>query len=636
MIWTICGILTVLFLALSCKASLNKKRGSVRVVFGLIYLCAATYTCYIPIFAQSYDFVSGLVGNLVHVLQVATIDSGLIEYYDLIRDGIGIPALTTMYIILLGVVHIAMPSVSALTAVTVLFRCFSSVQVFLVNLWRKPVFVFSEVNERSLQLARSLIGIKCDIIFAGSTEEAMGNEDDSQPGLIFKDERISELHLRCSKRKDVYFFCISENEDDSLTGALQLMEKYGHLKEEVQEHVHIYHFSQHQDFSVFIDSADKGALDIQCVNEYETMVYNLLNRYPLFSTAKKNIHVLLHGLSPLNVVALRAIAWCGQLSGYTTRISVVGIDIANAINDLKVSAPRLFSDRYHIRFYDCANEKEILDTIARDCADANYIVISEGSDNDTMNRGILLRRLFYQLDPTFTNCPPIFCHIKESSKSRLVGQLTTSETNPVRKVSYDLIPFGSLAEVYSYKNLVDNDLDKLAKNVHLAYEEVFSDGPINVKEALKRFHVFEVNKRSNRAAALHIRYKLNRMGLDYTDDASRPSLNMADYYNEEYIAALVRSEHDRWMAFLESEGWTPSTGEQVNAYRASDISKGRHNCPLLKMHPYIRAYDSLKELSVELEGKDTTVYDEALVLKIPDILGDKWKVAGKQYPIIKR
>ena len=110
---------------------------------------------------------------------------------------------------------------------------------------------------------------------------------------------------------------------------------------------------------------------------------------------------------------------------------------------------------------------------------------------------------------------------------------------------------------------------------------------------------------------------------------------MGDYYTDEYMETLARAEHDRWMAFLETEGWIPSSHDDVYAYRASDISKGRHNCPLLKMHPYICGYDDLKDLSLDLEGKDTTIYDKALILKIPDILADKWKVSGKQYRIVK-
>ena len=86
---------------------------------------------------------------------------------------------------------------------------------------------------------------------------------------------------------------------------------------------------------MFIDSADKGLLDVQCINEYERLIYNLLNNYPLFKYAKSDIHVLLHGLSQINIVALKAIAWCGQLSGFSMKISVVGINIQDKINELK-------------------------------------------------------------------------------------------------------------------------------------------------------------------------------------------------------------------------------------------------------------------------------------------------------------
>ena len=537
--------------------------------------------------------------------------------------------------VLLGLVHILLPMVSALTAVTVLFRCLSSVRLFLACNSKRPLFVFSEVNERSLQLAGSLSGLKCHVVFAGSAEEQLPGDNDGKRGFIFKEEAISQLNIRPKKGKDIYFFCISRDEDLSLSLTLQLIDKFSKTPPADQHRLHIYQFSIHQDYSVFIDSADKGELDIQCVNEHEMLIYGLLNRYPLYKHAKGSIHVLLHGLSPINVIAMRSIAWCGQLYGFSTRISVVGIHIDDQAKDLSLHYPGLFTERYDIRFYNCQNEREMADTIARECVDANYIIVGGESDNTVMNQGILLRRLFYRLDGTFTNCPPIFCHIKDPSKFQILQDLTTAEANPKRKMSYDLIPFGSLEEVYTYKNLVDSDLEKLAKNVHLAYEEIFSDGPIDVEGALRRYNVFEVNKRSNRANALHIRYKLNLLGLDYTDDPDAQGVQMQDYYTDELMDALSISEHDRWMAFLETEGWIPSSREDVYAYKASGISKGRHNCPILKMHPYICHFDQLEELSLELEGKDTRVYDTELILRIPDILGNKWKVADKNFKIIK-
>ena len=635
MIWIICVIISVIMIILSVRAYLNKNIGSLRVIFVLVFLFIATYIIYLPVYFETYGLLSGLIGNFVHVLQVITIDADIMEFYNVIIKGLGDHIFAKAYMILLGILHVSLPTVSAFTAVTVLFRCFSSMQLFFANSCKKPMFVFSEANECSLQLAKSLERIKCDIVFANSTEDSLNNENDSRHSFIFKEESISELNIRSKRGKEIYLFCISEDEDVSLSYTLQLIEKLSKIKDTEQEHIHIFQFSKHQDFSVFIDSADKGLLDVQCINEYERLIYNLLNNYPLFKYAKSDIHVLLHGLSQINIVALKAIAWCGQLSGFSMKISVVGINIQDKINELKLYTPGLFTNRYNINFYDCKSENDIIEVISEKCFDANYIIISEDSDNDTMNRGILLRRLFYKLNNEFSFCPPIFCYIKELSKFNIVKNLSTAESNPKRKMSYDLIPFGSLNEVYTYESLVDSELEKLAKNVHLAYEEIFSDNEIDVKEALKRYNIFEVNKRSNRANALHIKYKLNLLGLDYTDDAQAESVQMKDYCTEEYLEKLSISEHDRWMAFLETEGWIPSTKEDVYLYRESGISKGRHNCPILKMHPYICEYEKLKDLSLDLEGKDTTVYDEELILRIPDILGDKWNVAGKEYKIIK-
>ncbi len=635
MVWIFCAIIAVIMIALGVRSYFNKKSGSLRIVFVLACLFVATYVVYIPVFLASYDWLSAVVGNFANVLRVISLDADVMDAYDVMYRVIDNAVFARIYMFLLAILHTALPAMSALTAVAVLFRCFSSMQLFLANCRKKPVFVFSEMNERSLKLAKSLENIRCDILFTNSTEDALNNEADSKQGFILSEEGIAEINIKSRKGKDVYFFCISDDEEAALSQALQLIERHSQSRETAQKHIHIFLFSKHRDFAVFVDSADKGHLDVQCVNEYEMLIYNLLNRYPLFRYARKDIHVLLHGLSPINLTALRAIAWCGQISGYSMKISVVGADIGKQVDDVRLNFPGLFTERYDIRFYDCGSENEVVETIRTHCADANYIIVSEETDNSTMSSGILLRRLFYKLSKNYDNCPPIFCYVKEPSKFHIVQKLATAESNPKRKMSYDLTPFGSLDEVYSYKMLVDSDLEKIAKNVHLAYEEIFSDGAIDVDEALARYSIFEVNKRSNRANALHIRYKLNLLGLDYTDRTDVQTVSLEEYYTDESMRRLAYSEHDRWMAFLETEGWETASKEDVYAYRESGVSKGRHNCPLLKMHPYICAYEALEALSMDLEGKDTTVYDSELILRIPDILGDKWHVAGKTFQIIK-
>lgn len=637
MIWIICAVLAVILIVLSVVSGLLKKKdGSLRMVAVLACLFAATFVIYIPIFFSSYDFLLALAGNLVNLIRIVTTDIGVTEFYETIAMETESVLLTRIYAGIAGLLHLVLPAVSALTAVKVLFGCFAYMRLALANRGKKPMYVFSEINERSVQLAKNLKKQKCNVVFAGSAEDTIMDGSDNRWGFIYKEEPISEIQIRSIKGKDIHFFCISEDEDASLSYCLQLIERFVGESEEDQSHIHIYQFSRHEDFSVYIDAADKGALDVRCFNEYELLVYDLLDKYPLMQYAKDKIHILLYGLSEINVIALRAVCWCSQLSGYSVKISAVGMGIAQKAEELKARFPGLFTHRYDIRIYDCAGEGEVADTISRECPDANYIIVCDDSDNATMEQGIMLRRLFYRLDPAFSNCPPIFCYIKEPSKFNILKNLTTAETNPKQKMNYQLTPFGSLQEIYTYEKLVDSDLEALAKNVHLAYEEIFSDGEIDVKEALKRYNVFEVNKRSNRANALHIRYKLRMLGLDYTANPQAQEVAPEAYYTEAAIDRMARCEHDRWMAFLETEGWLPAEKEQVEAYRASDISKGRHNCPVLKMHPYICEYEKLKALSMDLEGKDTTVYDRELILRIPDILGDKWGATGKRYKIIGR
>ena len=153
--------------------------------------------------------------------------------------------------------------------------------------------------------------------------------------------------------------------------------------------------------------------------------------------------------------------------------------------------------------------------------------------------------------------------------------------------------------------------------------------------ALERYNLFEVNKSANRANALHIRYKLLMLGLDYTDDPEAQEVELSDYLSDEVLEKLTFAEHDRWMSFLDSEGWEGATVAQSKAYQASGISRGRHNCPLLKMHPYICPFEELTACSDALGLPDSTVYDRELISRIPDILHDKWNVLGKKYKIIK-
>ncbi|MBR5900313.1 MAG: hypothetical protein IKZ38_02835, partial [Clostridia bacterium] len=517
MLWIICLIISLASILFSTYVFFNKKISTIRMVVVMVGIFLATFIIYLPTYLSisNVDGLSGVLGNLVHTLQVLAIDSDFLEFSQIIKQGTGTIALEIPYTIVRGLLHLLLPIVSAATAVTVLFRCFSDLRMYFATIRKKPMFVFSEYNERSISLAKTLRGLKCDVVFAGMDENALTNTSDDMKGFIFEEEEICDLRIKGIRNKEVHYFCISDNEDKVLSDALGLIEKLTKLRACDQEKINVYLFSKVSDFSIYVDSADKGELNVHCVNEYEKQVYQLLDKYPLFDVEGSKIHVLLHGLSEVNKVALKAISWCGRLDGYGLKISIVGANVGEEIDELKLEMPNLFNKNYDVSVYNCKSEKEIIDTISSECADANYVIVSENNDNESMEKGVLLRRLFYNIDGKFKNCPKIFCYVRDVFKYNILKNLTTAESKESKKMSYNLIPFGRIDEVYSYENLVNSPIEMIAKNVHLAYEEIFSDGNLNVKEALKRYNLFEVNKRSNRANALHVRYKLRLLGLDY-------------------------------------------------------------------------------------------------------------------------
>ena len=585
MIWYICLCLGALLMIWAGRAALNKKRGDLRTGIALLWLLAATFALYIPVFFDSYDPLAALFANTVNVMQVISLDADYLAFYDLICTSISAAPLAKLYLLLLGVLHVVLPAAVALTAFTFLLHYITNVQTLFADRRGGDAYIFSELNEESENLARD----------------------------------IRAAHP-----------------DANLNDALFLLGGLTGRDEAIQRREHLYLFSEQSEVETMIDSAEKGCVDIHLIRKSRMAVYHLLDEHPLYRGAKDGcISVLLCGYGRVNRALLRAAAWCGQLDGYTLKINVVCAGAEAAEKSLRADCPGLFSGRYNICFYEGGSLEDVREQILRHCGDSTYVSVDRGDDSGNIEAALFLRRLFYGVGGDFTNAPELFAYVAGVNKYDTVTRLMTPETNAAKRRSYDIVPFGGSHEFYTCRVLVDSPIEKLAKNVHLVYEDIFSDGEINVEAALERYSTFEVNKQSNRANALHIRYKLALLGLDYTDRADAEEVRLEDYLDAPGLERLTRAEHDRWMAFLESEGWQEASVAESMAYQRSGLSAGRHNCPLLKLHPYICPYDELKERSDALGLPDSTVYDRELIARIPDILHDRWGVAGTTYKIIK-
>lgn len=638
MIWSLCLCITGMLLLAALGLILWRKRGLMRFLYAVITLLLATFVIYIPPFFMQHGFVAAFFGNFFNTLQVLTLDAGYLDNYELISQMVSAPWLRQAYECVLAVLHILLPAVSAMTAVTLVVRCLTQLQLRRLRNARRDLHVFSCVNYESQILAADIRrnDARAELIFL-ETDNDMDHSD-LRDSLICSvlEEKIENIRAKAKNRK-VYYYCINQNQEENMDSALAILAALQEEPAQVQKNNNIFLFSRDPMAETMIDSLDKGLVEIDVINHYQAAAYQLLTDYPLTDIGQdQEIFVVLCGFSEMTLEMLRAVSWCGQLCGYRLKIRLLGSLSADAVAEFKEQYPGLFTDRYDIRFLDCPDQAQLRMQLENHCPNADYIIVAEQTEAQTIERAVFLRRYYYRQDPAFSANPRIYAYISNAEKAKAVESLCTAEVKPERRMSYGITPFGVATQMYTFANVTDSDLEKIAKNVHLMYEDIFADGPIDAQEAIRRYNLFEVNKRSNRANALHIRYKLFLLGLDYTDDPNAEEVDMSDYLQEALLEKLSQSEHDRWMAFLESEGWITATLEQAKAYQASGISKGRHNCPLLKMHPYICPFDELKGRSDALGLPDSTVYDRELISRIPEILHDKWGMTGKIYKIIQK
>ncbi|MBQ7625203.1 MAG: hypothetical protein IJS65_08005 [Clostridia bacterium] len=638
MIWTLCFFISLLLLLLAAAVGLRRRFGDLRVGAVLLALVVSAFVAYLPVFLGQYVLSVGLLESLLNTLRIISLDADYLEFQELISGAVGGGFFCRCYLILLGLLHILLPAVAALAAYTILLRCYVEFRLFIINSHKRPLYVLSGLSERTLALAGSIREAqkKSDVVFTGCGETPKNSRLIQRQKYVFHGDGITDLKVKKRALRDVFYFCIGDDEDANLNDALKLIAANGGLPKNAQERVHIFLRCGLPDCDTMVDATKKGSLDIRIFSDSEEIAYRLLQEHPLTEGAKEGeIELLLVGMGDVNLSVLRTACWCGQLDGYRLKIRVAGKDVGEKKAEFLVRYPALApGGRYDVLYFDCPDGISLQNAVKEHCSNATYVVIDCGSDSRNVELALQLRLAYYRMDPGFSKEPPVFVYLRSSDKSEMIRDLKTSDSKESRRVPYRLRPFGNLSEIYSYGNLVASPLEALAKNVHLVYSDIFSDGALNVEDALTQYNLLEVKKRSNRANALHIRYKLALLGLDYTEDENAEEVDPGAFLSKEKLAKLTYSEHDRWMAFLESEGWTGATMNDVNAYRDAGLAPGRHESTILKMHPFICDFYDLPAVSEALHQKDSTIYDEQLIARIPDILHDRWGVSKRKYRII--
>lgn len=379
----------------------------------------------------------------------------------------------------------------------------------------------------------------------------------------------------------------------------------------------------------FVNAWEDSPLKVRFIDEISLFCNNLLFEKPLFrlSDQRKEISALLIGCGRLGMSMLKTIVWCGQIEDYTLKIRVVDKDAEKLEEELYAQAPEL-KRNYDIKFVKADIESSDFESAIQKFSDATFVCVATGSDDLNIATAERVYRIFRR---NYTGyLPPIYTRVRKDIKSN-----TLSSTNSFLD-KRNIEVFGTTDSIFSNNRLFHSRLENLALAVHLCYNNVLSESrdSFKYKKALNEFYTSEYSRRSSMAVALHIPAKLHTLGITAnTIDRSEPFVSEKELRRYERIIKdaaclerLAQQEHERWNAFVRSEGFRSATIEAMKIY--APLTRSNKD-EMARLHPCIVSWDNLAGLQTEydalreklnLKENNFQNNDREIIRKIPEII----------------
>ena len=491
----------------------------------------------------------------------------------------------------------------------------------------QPIYFFSELNENSLELAKDIYkenkkqGL---FVFCGvnSISDSELKDELKIYGFIYFRKAESEMILKPNNFRN--YFELSEDQDANLVHTKALIYAYQNkYKNADYSKVKIYLFSEQKETSFVLSSIDRKGLPVIIVNRNSFIANDLFFNNPLYKALKEKqntISYLQIGCGEIGTELVKQVLYLGQLGKtYKLKLTIIDTNAKSLESSLKLEMPEIFTSNYNIHFIEAdvktESFKKALDSY---CKDANYVSIVLGDDEQNIHTALYLRSYYIRKNLKVGAYPLIAVRIKNAVKNEVVAQIYKEFTI-----------FGGENLIYSTR-LVNSELEKLAINIHQIYLE--SKKILDEKEILKDYYSKdEVYIKSNRANALHIRYKLFMLGYEICKLNNNDNSDIDFSISYEEAKKLAQIEHERWNAFMRTEGWCKLPLEYF-----ADKEKKINKIPEAKLHACICSWEELKDVD-SVFNENYELYDENFVRYIPRILGlgNNTNISNVKYKLIK-
>ena len=566
-------------------------------LFYIIYLLAGKYKhrlitplytlvagCFVSVFVLMLPIIdlsgmpadagAGLLGitrvilALHNTLQVFTIDVGAGDILESIQAAL--PGLSA-YFLMMSVLMIVCPVLTLSVILSLVKNISAYFRLYLS--FNREWYVFSELNERSIALAKDIrknhrwAAIVFTDVF-GREEEAsyeLIEQAKSCGAICFKNDIITINFKPHSPRAQMTLFTIGANETENTDQALKLIKSYNDKK-----NIRLFVFSTRIDGEILLTKADKGNIKVRRVNEVRSLVNrNLYERgSKLFENAKempdgtKKISAVIVGLGQHGTEMLKALTWYCQMDGYQIVIDAFDID-EKAEDRFSALAPELMSEVYNgviipeeaeytIRIHSGIDvtTKAFAEMISG-LKETTYVFISLGSDEANIRAAVDVRMLFERMktDPKEKTGQTIQAIVLNSDAKNALEGITNYSGQ-----EYGIDFIGDTEDSFSENVILNSALEADALRRHLKWG----------KE--EEFWQYEYNYNSSAASAIHARARI---------ECGIPGAGKKEEeLTEEEIKIISRLEHRRWNAYMRAEGYVYSGSPKKNS--RNDLGK-MHN-----------------------------------------------------------
>lgn len=660
MIWKICFAMAILFvLAGTVVYIICRKRGASRIQYlGAGVFLASAAMCF-PVMNMQENAGIALTMCISHSIRMFVVDTGADDILSMLtRDMLG--SMLLPYKMLAATLYLLAPVFTLGVVLQYFSNTFERLRMRLKK--KHDLYIFSELNIRSLEIATDMwscakkAGRRLEIVFCCSDKKDSVNTDQEKSARKLNAVLLPEeiIHVRLnSQRRRVNYYIISEDDDANVDQTLKMIHDMTggsawYTKQRLcQRNVTLHCYATNAEAEILLDAKDKQDLKVVLVDEVRDAVYEQLYEYPLYTNqmktggAKQNtLTLLIVGGGKAGCEFLKAAVWSGQMISYKLNIHLFDLEGTNLQERLEEECPELLAEEGNYQI--CIHEGDVFSGTMQSELDAlgqvDYCVSALGDDERSIRAAVWMRRHFCA--KTGYTKPFICAYVQSLAKKMAVSELSEN-TRRKTSLSYGIVPFGCGGVYYGNESDAAFVLEYLGLGVQSHYFRLNRGSDAESRRyAVQNFYEKQGNRRSSIANGMHINTKLWEMGYGILRvpekgeelECYRRCVKPVDFaeilasLSETERAAYYNLEHERWMAYVRTEGWRLASNggrtlAEIRACYELYCKEFKNQNYLAKMHPAL----------VPIESDDPSV---ATLQQVDDMIVqvNREKGLGEYYP----